>query len=277
MSDITITGISNALGADLMTGDADQWQDVEQKLTELLPGVDSQTLSSAIANYIEAHPTATPGEVLEAVVSQLNPAVASEQVAALRTEWEQFAATTTLDAASLLEVMKTPAAGAPTIESVRDIMAMLVLLMIEIMGEESASQLMEGFAQRDEIMALAKEKAAEMRTMAWTQLALGLTSAAISIAGGLMGMGFKDSSQAMLWSQVVAGSAKLFDSASQFAASMIQANIAEIEGQSQVAQVRKETAQKLEDLARDMIRAFMEIYNSLLQQQYQTMSKLSNV
>jgi len=277
MSDITITGISNALGADLMTGDADQWQDVEQKLTELLPGVDSQTLSSAIANYIEAHPTATPGEVLEAVVSQLNPAVASEQVAALRTEWEQFAATTTLDAASLLEVMKTPAAGAPTIESVRDIMAMLVLLMIEIMGEESASQLMEGFAQRDEIMALAKEKAAEMRTMAWTQLALGLTSAAISIAGGLMGMGFKDSSQAMLWSQVVAGSAKLFDSASQFAASMIQANIAEIEGQSQVAQVRKETAQKLEDLARDMIRAFMEIYNSLLQQQYQTMSKLSSV
>jgi hypothetical protein len=277
MSDITITGISNALGADLMTGDADQWQDVEQKLTELLPGVDSQTLSSAIANYIEAHPTATPGEVLEAVVRQLNPAVASEQVAALRTEWEQFAATTTLDAASLLEVMKTPAAGAPTIESMRDIMAMLVLLMIEIMGEESASQLMEGFAQRDEIMALAKEKAAEMRTMAWTQLALGLTSAAISIAGGLMGMGFKDSSQAMLWSQVVAGSAKLFDSASQFAASMIQANIAEIEGQSQVAQVRKETAQKLEDLARDMIRAFMEIYNSLLQQQYQTMSKLSSV
>jgi hypothetical protein len=81
----------------------------------------------------------------------------------------------------------------------------------------------------------------------------------------------------MLWSQVVAGSAKLFDSASQFAASMIQANIAEIEGQSQVAQVRKETAQKLEDLARDMIRAFMEIYNSLLQQQYQTMSKLSSV
>jgi hypothetical protein len=274
---ITITGISTALGADLMAGDEKEWQDVEQTLTELLPGVDTTTLSAAITSYIEAHPSATPGEVLEAVVTQLNPSLATDQVAALRTEWEQFAASTSLDAASLLEVMKTPEPDAPTIESMRDIMAMLLMLMIEIMGEESASQLMEGFAQRDQIMALAKEKAAEMRAMAWTQLAMGLTSAAISIVGGLAGMGFKDSSKAMLWSQVVAGSAKLFDTASQFATSMIQANIAEIEGKSQVAQVRKETAQKLEDLARDLIKTFMEIYNSLLQQQYQTMSKLSNV
>ncbi|WP_028588050.1 hypothetical protein [Desulfocurvus vexinensis] len=276
MSDITISGISTALGANLLSGDAKEWQDVEQKLTALLPGIDTQTLSAAITDYIEAHPSATPGEVLEAVVNQLNPGLAADQVAALRTEWEQFAATTTLDAASLLAVMKTPE-EVVTPQSVRDLMAMLLMLMIEVMGEESASQLMEGFAQRDEIMALAKEKAAEMRAMAWTQLALGLTSAAISIVGGLAGMGFKDSSKAMLWSQVVAGSAKLFDTASQFATSMIQANIAEIEGKSQVAQIRKETAQKLEDLARDLVRTFMEIYNSLLQQQYQTMSKLSNV
>ena len=277
MSDITISGISTALGANLMSGDEKEWQDVEQKLTALLPGIDTQTLSAAITDYIEAHPSATPGEVLEAVVNQLNPGLATEQVAALRTEWEQFAATTSLDAASLLAVMKTPEETGPTIQSMRDIMAMLLMLMIEIMGEESASQLMEGFAQRDEIMALAKEKAAEMRAMAWVQLAMGLTSAAISIVGGLAGMGIKDSSKAMLWSQVVSGSAKLFDTASQFATSMIQANIAEIEGKSQVAQVRKETAQKLEDLARDLIRTFMELYNSLLQQQYQTMSKLSNV
>ena len=277
MSELLISGINTAMTAKTMDGDVNELKDVEQKLSALLPGIDSGELNSAIREYIQANPSATPAEVLEAVVTQLDPSVTTEQVSALRTEWEQFAQTTKLDAGELLGVMQLPGVGdelTPT--SVKDMMAMLVLMMIELFGEEAADQLLEGFAERDNIMALAKEKATQMRTMAWIQLGTGLTSAAISIYGGCKGMKM-DSGKAMAFSQAISGTAKLFDVAGQFAGSMIQANIAEIDGKSAAAQIRKETSQKLEDMARDLIKTFMDVYDNLKSQEYQTMSKLSNV
>jgi len=278
MSDLTISGISAALASGTLSGDASEWQDVEDKLTALLPGVDSDTLSQAIEEYVAAHPSATPSEVLTAVAQELNPDLTTAEVAALRTEWEEFAATTGTDASELLTVMSTPETSSSSdTQTIRELMAMLMMLMIEIFGEEAASQLLEGFAQRDTIMALAKEKAEELRDMAATQLALGLVSAAVSIAGGAAGMAMSSPSLAMAWNQVVSGAAKIFDSISQYVGSMAPANIAEIDGQSQAAQIRKETADKLEDMARDLIKATLEIYTALQQQEYQNLQKVASV
>lgn len=279
MSDLSINTISSAMEIGFLGGDEGEWGDVENKLAELLPGVDSDDLTAEIKKYIEANPSATPAEVLEAVVTKLNPDVTTEQVSALRTEWEQFATTTGLGPDTLLEIMATPeTSGSSSSMSVKDLMAQLMLLMIEIFGEEAANELLEGFSERDTIMDLAKEKAAQLRTQAWTQLAMGLCSAACSIAGGIGGMKMAgNAAKSQAFSTIMQGFGKVFDSINQCATSMIQAHIAEIDGESQAAQVRKDTAQKLEDMARDLVKTMLEIYQNMASQEYQTMGKLSNV
>ena len=278
MSDLSISTLSTAMDIGYLTGSSDELKDVENKLAELLPGVSSEDLTSEIKKYVEANPSATPSEVLEAVVTKLNPDVTTEQVSALRTEWEQFAQTTGLPPDALLEVMAPPeTTGTTTSTSVKDMMAALMMLMIEVFGEDAASSLLEGFQERDTIMKLAKDKASELRAQAGWQLGLGLCSAGCSIVGGIGGMGMsKNSALSQGFTTMMQGSAKVFDSFSQFATSLIQANIAEIDGKSQAAQVRKETAQKLEDMARDLIKTMIEVYQNLASQEYQTLTKIAN-
>lgn len=279
MSDLTIGTVHAAMQSGEISGDQQEWADVENKLAELLPGVDTGDLTDAVREQIKANPNATPAEVLEAVVKELNPEVGSAEVSALRSEWEQFAQSTGMEPSELLEIMKTPETGSEvTATSIKDMMADLMAMMIQLFGEEAASQLLEGFAERDTVMALAKQKASEMRTMAWCQLGLGLCSAATSIVGGIGGMRMAgNAAKSQAFSTMMGGGAKVFDSLSQMSTSLIQANIAELDGESQSAQMRKETAQKLEDMARDLIKVMIDIYNSMMSQEYQTMSKLSNV
>lgn len=291
MSDLTINSISTAISSGTIDGDLSEWQDVKDQLSALLPNVSSEELTTAIQEYMQANPTATPAEVLEAVVTNLNPNASAEAVAALRTEWEQFADTTGLNASALLYVMAMPETEGTEVtrESVKDMMANLMMLMIEIFGEEAASQLLEGFSERDTIMELAKQKAEEMRTQAGWQLAMGLTSATIQIAGGLWSMNaagktlnMSESEAAAMNSKIqganmaIGGSAKIADTFGSFMSTMIQANIAELDGEMSAAQIRKETADKLQNMAQDLINHFMTIYTDMASREYTSFNMLAS-
>ncbi|WP_461211057.1 hypothetical protein [Desulfocurvus sp. DL9XJH121] len=169
-------------------GDSNEWADVENQLAAMLPGVDSDSLNSAIRQYVAANPTATPAEVLEAVVTQLNPDITSDEVAALRSEWEEFAQTTNLAPADLMAIL-----GPETVSvegmSARDLMAMALLMIIEVLGEEAANEMLAGFDERDALMELAHQKADEITAKAWISFACSMTSAVISVVGGAVSLG----------------------------------------------------------------------------------------
>ena len=291
MSDMGISGYRATMEGSASGSVNKELADVSNMLNDLLPDVDMAELDEAMQAYATAHPNATKADVLEAVVTQYKPDITNSEVAALRTEWEQFTAALDDDPSWFLETQSSSMSN-KTGMSVQDMMAQLMLTMIEVFGEEAANQLLAGFSERDTIMALAKEKAAEMRFMAGMQLACGLASAGFQIAGGLGTMRMATNSmkpnvtqqqstamntKAQGFGQVMTGTAKIFDSFSQLMTGLSQAKIAELDGESQSAQIRKETAQKLEDSARDLITTMLNIYNDQQSRDYQNLSKVFNV
>ena len=293
MSDFMISGYRASMEGGAPGTVDKELADVANMLNELLPDVDMAELDEAMQAYAMAHPEATKADVLEAVVKQYKPDITTSEIAALRTEWEEFS--------EALEALKDDQGWFTEIQgsymdmktgmSVMDMMAELRLMMVEVFGEEAASNMLQGFAERDALMELAKEKAEEMRFMAGAQLACGLASAGFQIAGGLGTMKMATNSmktgvtqqastalntKAQGFGQVMSGTAKIFDTFSQLMTGLSQARIAELDGESQSAQIRKETAQKLEDMARDLISTVLNLYNEQASRDYQNLSKVFN-
>jgi hypothetical protein len=256
-------------------------------------------VGQAIDRIKTANPGWTMDQVFTAAVKVLNPGCDTEKINQIRSSWQEFTGVSNLSSDDIGKILTKPAdyvISNPEIteKTVKNTMAMLMLLMVEIAGEESANQLLEGFSQRDEIMAIAKEKASDIMSKAIVNLVVGLTSAAVQIGFsiGAMSSSAKGLNAAKAGdgtlSSAYGGKAMAISGLGQAGSSavnalggiitgMYDADIAIKDGESQVANINKETSDKLRQKATELIQNCISMLQSMSQADYQTMTAIGRV
>ncbi len=285
-----------------MTGTEQDDQAIEKLNQDILAAIPDSTpeeVGEAIDRIKTANPSWTMDQVFEAAVRELNPGCDTEKINQIRTSWQEFTGISSLSTDDIGKILTNPAEyvlGNPEIteKTIKNTMAMLMLLMVEIAGEESANQLLEGFAQRDEIMAIAREKAKDIMAKAIVNLVVGLASAAIQIGAsasamsnaskGLNAAKAGDGALAGAYggkSQAIAGLGQAGSSACSALGGLItgmyDADIAIKDGESQVANINKETSDKLKQKASELIQNCISMLQSMSQADYQTMTAIGRV
>lgn len=270
---------------------------LNEKIMAAVPDATPQEIADQIDQIKAANPEMTMDQVFETAVKSLNPQCDADAINEIRSAWQTFVNVSNLSGDDIKAILKAPIEfsitnSADSETSIKQLMAMLMRLMIEIAGEESASQLLEGCQQRDEIEKLAKEKAGDMRVKAWTNLAVGLVSAGCQGVGALgsgifSGAGvvtYKNSSL----SQSLGGVGGAINSMGQAGSTatnavgslftgLTDAEIAIKEGKSQTTSINKETADKMRQKATELLQACMQLLQSMSQADYQTMTTIGRV
>ncbi|MDD9303410.1 MAG: hypothetical protein HUK40_14145 [Desulfobacter sp.] len=253
-------------------------------------GVSREEVGKAIDDAIKANPDASMKEIMEAAVNTINTdhGVTSDasEISAMKAAWDDFTTDTGLTGENIKEILTDPVSFVLSDEntsevSVKKMLAMLYLLMIEMAGEESANQLLEGCKQRYEIMEIAKEKAGDLRTKAWVSFAAGAISAGIQIYGGAKGLNAAKAGNSSLaqayggqsgaYNTIAGGFSGGVNAVAGLATGHIDAHIAELDGESQVAQANKELADKMRQKVGDLISNLINMLQSMSQTDYQTM------
>jgi ribosomal protein L11 len=285
-----------------MTGSKQDDQVIEKLNQQILAAVPDSTpeeVGQAIDRIKTANPGQTMDEVFAAAVKELNPGCDTDKINQIRSSWQEFTGVSNLSTDDIGKVLTNPAeyiVNNPdsTEKTIKNTMAMLMLLMVEIAGEESANQLLEGFAQRDEVMSIAKAKADDIRAKAIVSLVMGLVSAGVQIgtsaaAMGIASKGFNatkagDTALANLYgakSQALSGfsqaGAGVCSTLGGTISGMFDAEIAIKDGESQVANIHKETSDKLRQKASELIQNCISMLQSMSQADYQTMTAIGRV
>ncbi len=165
--------------------------------------------------------------------------------------------------------------------------AVIMALITEVSAEQRQRNRELAWAQTEAVVDSMKNQADEMRKMAATQLVLGLASAATTIAGGVAqakiaggGKGMGDGA-AMLQSAkaqgagtAISGGAKIFDSASQFAGSMFQAQIKEMEADQERMRATRDSIKDLNDGLKELIQKSLSSAESIQQGKNQATTRI---
>ena len=266
-------------------------------------GVTKDDVMAAINQAIADTPGADMDEILEAAVDRLNQdhggIMDGAAAAALHDAWDTYKDASGLADDDIGAILADPVSVTldqveKSSTSIKQILAMLYLLMIELAGEESANQLLEGCAQRDQIKELAKEKASKIRTKAWiefgTQMAtatINVTSGMVSFGAGGLGLGAalkgnQGASQSLgalgtsfgTFSSGISGGAT---AVSGVITGHIDARIAEIDGESQVAQGHMDIANKMKQRAIELFQGLLSMLQSISQADHTTMTAIGRI
>ena len=285
-----------------MTGTEQDDQIIEklnQQILAAVPDSNAEEVGEAIDKINTANPSWTMDEVFAAAVKELNPSCDTDKINQIRSSWQEFTGVSNLSTDDIGKVLTNPTeyiVNNPdsTEKTIKNTMATLMLLMVEIAGEESANQLLEGFAQRDEVMSIAKAKANDIRAKAITNLVMGLISAGVQIGTSAASMrmatiGAKaakagDTALASVYgakSQALTGfgqaGAGVCSTLGGTISGMFDAEIAIKDGESQVANIQKETSDKLRQKATELIQNCISMLQSMSQADYQTMTAIGRV
>lgn len=270
---------------------------VDQIMESMPEGVTRDDVMDAINKAIADEPDTPMEEILERVVKEINEAhgikADNTTIKDLHNAWDAFQKDTGLADDKIASILVDPANlenfGELSETSIKEMLAWLYLVMIEIAGEESANQLYAGCRKRDEIMALARDKADKIRDKATIQFATQMVSAGLQVAGGAAGMrsgmrGIKNPDMAMAYGAVGSGQSAIAQGFGQMgtaggnlAAGKLDADIAIIEGESQVASAEQEMANKLRQKASELIQSLFNILQGMSQVDYQTMTAIGRV
>ncbi|WP_022665964.1 hypothetical protein [Desulfospira joergensenii] len=254
-----------------------------------------QAIDDAIAQAKAENPDSPVNmeEIFETAVKSLNSECTDEAVTNIKNAWQEFTGINNLNQDDIGQILVSPFSFVATDEdasvaTIQNTLALLVLLMIEIAGEESANQLLEGFDQKDTIMALAKEKAAKLREKAWVNFGFGLAAAGSQALGGLsqmigsgVGLGGVSEKAAKSWAGLGQGAGSLGQAGSTTCnaiaglwTGLIDADIAEIEGKSQVASINKDTADKLKAKAEELIKTMINLLQTIAQAKHGVLTSI---
>ncbi|MBF0201651.1 MAG: hypothetical protein HQK66_10130 [Desulfamplus sp.] len=174
--------------------DDDALASLNKEIKAALPDVKSSDIGQAIDKVRTENPDWTMDKVFDAVVRGLNPDCGTESLNKIRAAWQDFTSCGNLSSDDVSQILRAPVEFAMNNSDVsqatiKNTLALLMLLMVEIAGEESASNLLEGAHKRDEILSLAQEKAKDIRVKAWVNLAVGVISSAVQIGSGVLSLG----------------------------------------------------------------------------------------
>ena len=165
--------------------------------------------------------------------------------------------------------------------------AAIMALITELSAEQRQQNKELAWAQTEALVNSMKDQAKEMKTMAAIQLAMGISSAAISIAAGAAQAGVAggakglDSGASMALSTKaqgigmgVGGSAKLFDAGSQFAGSMYQAKFKEMEADQETMRALRESIKDLNDALKELIQKSLSSSDNIQQGRNQALTRI---
>ncbi|MDR3054689.1 MAG: hypothetical protein LBU53_04720, partial [Zoogloeaceae bacterium] len=143
--------------------------------------------------------------------------------------------------------------------------------------------------QVDAVAASMKSEADKMRDMAATQLALGIASGVITIAGGAVqagmagnaltkGLGSGDAmlanTQATGVGQAIGGGSGILNAISQFVGTQAQAEFKEMEADQEKMRAYGESVKSLDDGLKELIQKALEAQNAIQQTQNQARSRI---
>lgn len=261
--------------------------------------VTREEVLDAINQAIADEPDATMEEVLEKAVETINQTqdLDDDVVTKLHDAWDTFKSESGLSEDDISAILADPvdavlSDGDNMSEvSLKKMLAMMYLLMIEIAGKESADELLIGCEQRDEIMEIAKEKAGNLRTKAWVSFATDMTAAAIQIGAGAMSMGAAGKGlnaakagqsglaqsyggMATAYGSLGGGFSSLMKAGGNLGAGLIDARNAELDGESQVASANMDIANKMRQKAVELLQHLLSMLQGMSQADYQTMTTI---
>ncbi|MBI9092601.1 MAG: hypothetical protein JEZ12_25575 [Desulfobacterium sp.] len=269
---------------------------LNDEILAAVPGATPEEVGQTIDRIKAEKPNWTMDQVFEAAIKELNPSCEAETINTIRAAWQEFTGVSNLSNDDIGNILASPLGfvtgdDQASERTIKETLAVLMLLMIEIAGEESANQMFEGFQQRDEIMTIAMEKADDIRTKAVISMVVGLASAAVQIGGSAMSMGGASKGlnaakvgnvglaqahggMSSAWSGLGQGGSAVVNSVAGLLTGMIDAEIAIKDGESQVAGIQKETADKLRQKVGELIQACMNLLQAMNQADYQTMTAI---
>lgn len=286
-------------------------ENLNQQILAAVPDKTPEQVGEAIDKIKSDNPNWTMDQVFEAAIGELNPDCDAEAINEIRSSWQEFTGVSNLSTDDVGKILASPFQFVTndkdsSEKTIKNTLAVLMLLMVEIAGQESANQLFEGFQQRDEIMTIAKEKANDLRTKAIVSLVTGLISATIQIGASSLAMssaskGLNASKAASApgltpqdsgslgslsssyggmsnaWSGMGQAASGACNTVGGFISGMIDAKIAIKDGESQVAGIQKDTADKLRQKAGELVQAVMNLLQAMNQADYQTMTAIGRV
>lgn len=284
-----------------MTGNEQDDQILETLNTQILAAVPDATpeqVGEAIDRIKSDNPNWTMGQVFEAAIGELNPDCEADTINQIRSSWQEFTGVSNLSSDDIGEILASPAEFVLTNDasetSIKNTIAILMLLQIDIAGEQSAFEMLEGCAQRDEIMRLAHEKADDIMAKAKIGLAVGLTSSAIQIGAssasmssaskgltaakaGNSGLAQAYGGKSSAYSGLGQGASGAVNAVGGLFTGMKDADIAIKEGESQVASIQKEAADKRKQKLGELIQSARDLLQSMSQADNQTLTTIGRI
>jgi len=285
-----------------MTESAQDDQIIETLNTQILAAVPDATpkqVGEAIDQIKADNPNWTMDQVFEAVIGELNPDCEADTINQIRSSWQEFTGVSNLSNDDISEILASPIDfvsndDAASETTIKNTLVILALLLIDIAGEESAFEMLEGCSQRDEIMKLAHEKAEDIKAKAKIGLAVGLTSSVVQIGASSMSMsnaskgltaakaGNSGLAQAYggkssAWSGMGQGVSGAVNAVGGLLTGMKDADIAVNEGESQAAGIKKDAAASRKQKLAELIAAAQNILQAISQADNQTMTAIGRV
>jgi len=267
---------------------------LNQLIFEAVPDADPGEVGEKIDEILKQNPTWTIDQVLEAVVTSLNPGCGDDIISEIKTAWEAFTGVSDLSSDDVADIIENPASFAVNDSdnasvSLKQAIKILMLLLVEIAGDESAAMLEQGVLERDNIEALGEKKATEIITKGWIEGSvqalsglcsiLGSIGTGVGAAGGFKNVGNTVKSQA--WGNMgqslsgfCSALSSLCSSTGSVITGYIDADIAIIDSEGQQAQIRKDTADQLKNSAATLIDTALSLLKTMGQADYQTMTAI---
>ena len=240
-----------------------------------IPNFDRQTYESLL-NEAKSHGmSASQVDQLLLEGVKLKSRDFGEVVAAVRTDIPRLAPPNGADFARIAEFGVVPSPGS------------LVMSLITKTAAEQRRQNQE--VRQQQGAASMKSEADKMRDMAATQLALGIASGVITIAGGAVqagmagnaltkGLGSGDAmlanTQATGVGQAIGGGSGILNAISQFVGTQAQAEFKEMEADQEKMRAYGESVKSLDDGLKELIQKALEAQNAIQQTQNQARSRI---
>ena len=109
-----------------------EWGDVEKALQKAFPGQSMEKIHAMASVYVNSHPDATIGDVIDALSVEFSVNISAELAAEIRTEWDEFHKVSDLDPAELLAVLDDYSGDSVNTKTRAYLLFMIQSLQVEI-------------------------------------------------------------------------------------------------------------------------------------------------
>ncbi len=161
--------------------------------------------------------------------------------------------------------------------------AVVMALITEISAQQREQNKQQMWAQTEAVVKSMHDQADKMRTMAGIQLALGLTSAGVNVAAGVVqgriatkstGGDMATSARATGAGKAIGGGAEALGAINQFVGSMYQAEFKEMEADQEKMRAMRESLKDLSDGLKELIQKSLSSQENIQQGKNQATTRI---